>query len=163
MADDDVLSLSNSGCENNLNSDLESLFCDNTQKVNTRADSHNVEKPKTKSRVIKGSALPTKRKLTPAKGPKQKQTKRSSKSNVEDIDKLKDKLGIDNLNRNIVSLTAAFQKHITGPNPSTLTHSSVDTERHENRSRDNISVTLKKIDRVLKVMKGYKYLHPVKS
>ncbi|CAC5401723.1 unnamed protein product [Mytilus coruscus] len=141
MADDDVLSLSNSGCEDNLNSDLESLFCDNTQKVNTRADSHNVKKPKTKGRVFKGSALPTKRKLTLAKGPKQKQTKRSSKSNVEDIDKLKDKLGIDNLNRNIVSLTAAFQTHITGPNPSTLTHSSADTERIKNRSRDNISVT----------------------
>ncbi|CAC5421128.1 unnamed protein product [Mytilus coruscus] len=115
--------------EDNLNSDLESLFCDNTQKVHTWADSHNVEKSKTKSRVIKGSALPTKRKLTPAKGPKQKQIKRSSKSNVEDIDQLNDKLGIDSLYRNKVSLTAAFQKHIAWPNPSTLTHSNVDTEQ----------------------------------
>lgn len=94
MADNDVLSLSNSGCGDNLNSDLDSLFNNNTQKVNTRADTHNGEKPKTKRSVIKGSELCSKRKLTPskghkrklqpAKGPiqKKKTTKRSSKSNV---------------------------------------------------------------------------------
>ncbi|CAC5391438.1 unnamed protein product [Mytilus coruscus] len=87
---------------------------------------------------IKGSALPTKRKLTHARGPKQKQPN-------EDIDQLKDKLGIDNLNRDIVvSLTATFQKHIAGPKPSTLSYSSnnLKTERYVNRSRGNVSMTL---------------------
>ncbi|CAC5386800.1 unnamed protein product [Mytilus coruscus] len=106
---------------------------------------------------IKGSVLSTKRKLTHAKGPKQKQPN-------EDIDQSKDKLGIDNLNRNIVaSLTAAFQKHIAGPNLSTMSHSSnnVKTERHVNRSRGNVSMTLNRNRPGVKTMtKGYKYLHP---
>ena len=79
MADDneDVLSLSHSGCEDNLDSDLEALFGNNTQKITTRAESIN---DKSKGRIIKGSSLPAKRKLQGRNktGPKPKIAKTST-------------------------------------------------------------------------------------
>ena len=88
---DDVLSLSHSGCEDNLDSDLEALFGNDTQKVTTRAESND----KSKGRIIKGSSLPAKRKLQGRNkaGPKPKIAKTTgNKFNKNNIVELKQQL-----------------------------------------------------------------------
>lgn len=111
MADDndDVLSLSNSGCEDNLDSDLEAIFGNNTKIITTRAESND----KSKGRIIKGSSLPAKRKLQGRNktGPKPKTAQPTgNKFNKNNIVELKQQLGIDSLVTTTSSLAEIVKK-----------------------------------------------------
>ena len=145
MADDndDVLSLSNSGCEDNLDSDLG---------VTTRGAEmgEKSKATKAKSRIIKGSSLPTKRKLQTRvkQGPKAKMPKVVQSD--RDLNELKDKLGIDSLVKSVSSLSDVVKKHVV---TSTISNNNVSNdpalvvdnssmERQVRNNNSNVSVTV---------------------
>ena len=107
--EDEVLSLSNTGCEDNLDEDLVAVITRAAREIQD-----NTSKP-VKGRIIRGGTLSTKRKTqSKDKGSKYKLPKKAQVNDnpSENIDDFRAKLGINSLEKCISSLNRTHKVQV---------------------------------------------------